>query len=72
MLGPGAAWARAKRSAKVAAVEADIAVERMKLAGRISPILTADQKEKIKAFEAKIDDLVDTLINRVGERLGGE
>src|SRR6267142_2939396 len=55
-------------SAKVAAVEADIAVERMKLHGRINPLLTSEQKEKIKAFQSKIDDFVDTIINRVGDR----
>ncbi len=57
-------------AAKVSAVEGDIAVERMKLHGRISPILTSEQKEKIKAFESKIDDFVDGIINRLGGRLG--
>ncbi len=57
-------------AAKVSAVEGDIAVERMKLHGRISPILTSEQKEKIKALESKIDDFVDGIINRLGERMG--
>jgi Spy/CpxP family protein refolding chaperone len=56
-------------SAKVAAVEADLAVERLKLYGRISPILTADQREKVMEFQAKLDDFVDNAINRIGDRL---
>jgi Spy/CpxP family protein refolding chaperone len=59
-------------STTVASVEADIAVERMKLHSRISPILTDDQKEKIKAFQSKIDDFVDGLVNRIGDRVGTE
>ena len=56
-------------SAKVAAVEADLAVERLKLHGKISPILTADQREKLSEFQARLDDLADTVIGRIGERL---
>jgi Spy/CpxP family protein refolding chaperone len=56
-------------AARVAAVESDLAVERMKLHSRINPILTDEQKEKIKAFESKIDDFVDGIINRIGDRL---
>jgi Spy/CpxP family protein refolding chaperone len=56
-------------SAKVAAVEADLAVERAKLYGKISPILTADQLEKIAEFQDRADDFVDGAIKTVGERL---
>jgi Spy/CpxP family protein refolding chaperone len=56
-------------AAKVAAVEADLAVERFKLYGKISPILTADQREQVKQFQSKIDDFLDGAINRLGERL---
>jgi Spy/CpxP family protein refolding chaperone len=38
-------------SAKVAAVEADLAVERLKLFGRISPILTGEQRAKLSELE---------------------
>jgi periplasmic protein CpxP/Spy len=38
-------------SAKVAGVEADLAVERMKLYGKIAPILTDEQRRKIAGFE---------------------
>ena len=56
-------------SAKVAAVEADLAVERLKLFGKISPILTEEQRAKIKEFQSRLDDFVDGAIDRLGERL---
>jgi Spy/CpxP family protein refolding chaperone len=56
-------------SAKVASVEADLAVERMKLFGKLSPILTAEQREKLKEFQSRMDDFVDSAIGRLGERL---
>jgi Spy/CpxP family protein refolding chaperone len=57
-------------SAKVAAVEADLAVERMKIYGKIAPILTDEQRRQIADFEQRADDFVDGVIARVGERLG--
>ena len=57
-------------SAKVAAVEADLAVERLKLFGKISPILTEEQRDKVKEFQSRLDDFVDGAIDRLGERPG--
>src|ERR1043166_409033 len=59
-------------SAKVAAAEAGFAVERFKLYGKINPILTADQREKVKEYQEKIDDFIDGIINRVGEHLAAQ
>jgi Spy/CpxP family protein refolding chaperone len=56
-------------AAKVAAVEADLAVERAKLYGRISPILTPEQLTKVKEFQERVDDFADTAIKTFGERL---
>jgi Spy/CpxP family protein refolding chaperone len=56
-------------SAKVAAVEADLAVERLKLYGKISPILTDDQRAKLADLAQRMDELVDSVIARAGERL---
>jgi len=56
-------------SAKVAAIQADLAVERFKLCRRISPILTDQQREKVNEFQSRIDDFVDRAISRIGERL---
>src|SRR5262245_28272413 len=38
-------------ASNLAAVQADLAVERAKLHGKISPILTADQLARMKAFQ---------------------
>lgn len=59
-------------SAKVAGVEADIAVERAKLHGRISPILTAEQMARVKAFQQKVDKFLDRALETIGERLAAE
>jgi Spy/CpxP family protein refolding chaperone len=56
-------------SAKVAAAEADLAVERLKLYSRISPILTTDQLEKLKELREHLDAAVDRAIDRIGERI---
>lgn len=54
-------------AAKVAGVEADLAVERMKLYGKIAPILTEEQRRKIVDFEQRVDDRVSAGIARIGE-----
>jgi Spy/CpxP family protein refolding chaperone len=56
-------------SAKVAAVEADLAVERGKLHSKIEPVLTDEQIGKVKAFEEKVDDFVIKAIKSIGDRL---
>jgi Spy/CpxP family protein refolding chaperone len=53
-------------SAKVAAVEADLAVERMRLYAKIAPVLTDEQRQKIAVFEERTDSLVDEAIARIG------
>jgi len=54
-------------SAKVAGAEADLAVERMKLYGKIAPILTDEQRRKIADFEQRVDSLVGNAIARLGD-----
>jgi Spy/CpxP family protein refolding chaperone len=56
-------------SAKVAAVEADAAVLRAKLHKKISPVLTSEQQGKIKKAQKHVGQLVDRIIDRIGERL---
>jgi Spy/CpxP family protein refolding chaperone len=56
-------------AAKVAEVEADLAVERHKLYGKINPILTAEQRAKIVEFQDKLDDFLDATIYRLTRRL---
>lgn len=56
-------------AAKVAEVEADLAVERLKLYGKISPILTAEQHEKLHQLAAQAGDFLDGIMNRLGNKL---
>ena len=56
-------------AARVAAVEADVAVQRMKTHGKISPILTDQQREKISRFQSRMEEVRDSAIDRIGERL---
>ncbi len=56
-------------SAKVAGVEADLAVERMKLYGKIAPILTDEQRQKLSTMEQHMDEFVDNVIARIGSGL---
>jgi len=56
-------------SAKVAAIEADVAVERMKLFAKISPILTEEQRKQLAGIQARVDEFVDNAINNMGETL---
>ena len=54
-------------SAKVASAEADLAVERLKISGKIAPILTADQRQKISELEARVDEFASHALARLGE-----
>ena len=56
-------------SARVAAVQADLAVERLRIFARISPILTDEQRARLAEIEQRMDGLVDTAIGRACERL---
>jgi Spy/CpxP family protein refolding chaperone len=53
-------------SAQTAAAEADLAVERLKLYGKIAPILTEEQRGKIAELEERMDGAVDDFIGRMG------
>jgi Spy/CpxP family protein refolding chaperone len=56
-------------SAKVAVVEADLAVERMKLYGKIAPVLTSAQRQKIADFEQDADGFADNVVAQIGSGL---
>lgn len=57
-------------SAKVASAEADLAVERMKLYGKIAPILTDAQRQQLSDMQQQTDDFVDGVLARLGSGLG--
>ena len=56
-------------SASVASAEADLAVERMKLYGKIAPILTEAQLQQLSDLQQRADDFVDGVIARLGSGL---
>ena len=53
-------------AANVASVDADLAVARMKLYGKMAPILTAEQRQKVAAFEQRLDDAAERAFARLG------
>lgn len=55
-------------AAKLSAVESDLAVERLKLYGKISPILTADQRAKLAELQAGIDQFIERTLSRFGSK----
>ena len=57
-------------SAKVAAVEADAAVERMKIRARINPILTDAQRDELGQARSRLNKAGKTVIDRIARRLG--
>jgi Spy/CpxP family protein refolding chaperone len=57
-------------SAKVASAEADLAVERMKIFAKLSPILTEEQRAKISELESRVDGFAEAMLARVGDGLG--
>ncbi|HEX4343890.1 MAG TPA: Spy/CpxP family protein refolding chaperone [Verrucomicrobiae bacterium] len=59
-------------AAKVASAEADMAVERMKLHGKIMPLLSSDQQKKLQDLEARADKFVERMVKRTNERLAND
>jgi Spy/CpxP family protein refolding chaperone len=57
-------------STKVGAAEADLAVERMKLYGKIAPVLTDVQRQQVADWQQGADDFVDNAITRLGSGQG--
>jgi Spy/CpxP family protein refolding chaperone len=57
-------------AAKAAAVEGELAVERMKIYGKIAPILTDAQRQQISELEQRADEFADNAIARISEPLG--
>ena len=54
-------------SAKVAAVEANLAVERMKIFAKIAHILTDEQLQELKDLEKRADAFVNQAVSQAGE-----
>jgi Spy/CpxP family protein refolding chaperone len=56
-------------SAQLAKAQADMAVERHKLFGKIKPILTAEQLSKMVEMQDRIDSFVDGAIDTFEQKL---
>jgi Spy/CpxP family protein refolding chaperone len=56
-------------AAKLAAVEADAAVLRSKLFGKVNSILTDQQRAKLKEVNTHMDDFLQKLLEKAGDRL---
>ena len=51
-------------AAKVAAVQSDVAVERMKLFRQIRPILTEEQRARLHEMQSRLDGAVDRALQQ--------
>ena len=56
-------------AAQLSAVESDLAVERLKLWGKIGPILSADQRVGLAQLEAGVDQFIERVINQIDSNL---
>ena len=57
---------------KVAAVEADLAVERMKLYAQINPVLSGEQLQKLKELRSRFEGSMERAIERLGKGLNSK
>jgi Spy/CpxP family protein refolding chaperone len=54
--------------AKIAAVEADFAVARAKVAQEIQPVLTPEQKQRARELKAQAEERIDEVRARIAKR----
>jgi Spy/CpxP family protein refolding chaperone len=67
---PGASETSVREAAaKLSVVEADLAVERLKLHNKIVPLLTTEQRAKLAEFQAVLDRIVERVIDNVDAKL---
>ena len=57
------------QAAKVASLEADLAVQRAHVAHDIRAVLTPEQIQKLKEMQANRDARVDRFLNRIAKRI---
>jgi protein CpxP len=58
------------QAAKVASLEADLAVERAHIGHKIKPILTAEQVAQLKDMQVDVEERIDQFLSRVAKRIG--
>lgn len=57
------------QAARVAGLEADLAVERAHIVHEIKPVLTTEQVAKLKDMQADVDERIDGFLSRVAKRI---
>ena len=60
------------QAAKVARLEAELAIQRARLVHEIKPVLTPEQIEKLKAIQTDANDRIDMMLSRVGKRIAAD
>lgn len=57
-------------AAKLGQAQADMAIERHKLFGKIKPVLTPEQLNRLAEMQDRLDQFLDGAISNIEERLG--
>jgi periplasmic protein CpxP/Spy len=60
------------QAAKVAAIEADLAVTRAYVSQQVRQVLTPEQLQKIQDMQANADSFVDAVLARVANQIAGQ
>jgi protein CpxP len=60
------------QAAKVASLEADLAVQRAHVSHDIRAVLTPDQLEKLKEMQIDVDARIDGFLHRVANRIAAD
>ena len=60
------------QAAKVASLEADLAVERAHVAHDVRAVLTPEQLQKLKEMQLTVDARVDGFLQRIANRIAGD
>ena len=60
------------QAAKVAGIEADLAVQRAQIVHEIKPVLTPEQIEKLKDMQVDVDERIDGFLARVAKRIAND
>lgn len=60
------------QAAKVARLEAELAIQRARLVHEIKPVLTPEQIEKLKDIQTDANDRIDMMLSRVGKRIAAD
>ena len=60
------------QAAKVAGLEANLAIERAHIVHEIKPVLTPDQLAKLKEMQVDVDERIDGFLSRIAKRIAAD